>query len=261
MTIDATRAKAEGLPEVNRRLLLGLAAASTAAAFVPPASAGAATEDAELVRLGGHLSELVHEYRASKTAVAAILRIWGPRWPPAPKAICSTCGPEMERDIEGRGIARPARFGEARPPRIWTVKDIRPHLEAAETRVRFARTDRSKAARREALAEWRMLLVAAQSYEAACEGIHQVSGYRPAHVQAEAARNALLDHVDATLNVRADTIAGVVIQAQAIQALQGIPVLSRISRKALLQDIPPTAPRWGDMLALSLLRIAESGAP
>ena len=80
------------LPFLKRRkMLLGLAAASTAAVPVMAVAAETATaapvtlENAELVRLGDKLPRAVKAYYASVRRVYRIVARWQPEWPLAPK--------------------------------------------------------------------------------------------------------------------------------------------------------------------------------
>ncbi|RWP32230.1 MAG: hypothetical protein EOR04_33120, partial [Mesorhizobium sp.] len=123
MPNTTVRAAAEGLPAINRRrMLLGLAAASTAAAAITAASAAgcASVENPELVRLGNRLPEAAAEYRAALEEIEWIAAEWKHRWPLAPDEITWPRGDYTngERDIAGRFLRRP---GEE----LRCVRDVR----------------------------------------------------------------------------------------------------------------------------------------
>lgn len=107
-------AAAEGLPEINRRrLLLGLAAASTTAAAItmaPSAHSATPDENPELVRLGNAFAAIADEYRTASDARNAIIDKWSKVWPLAPDEIILDrqydAHNAIERDITGSGLYR-----------------------------------------------------------------------------------------------------------------------------------------------------------
>ncbi|PSJ57402.1 hypothetical protein [Pseudaminobacter soli (ex Li et al. 2025)] len=261
MPNTAVLAAAEGMPQINRRrLLLGLAAASTAAATgtVALAAEAAPAENPELIRLGEELPGIVEEYQTATTVRRAIIKKWLPKWPVAPDELLGSWSGfgsrNIERDLLGRGIDRENSYGEKRCREIYTTKDLQRSLEWADQGVRRARTDRTRANAIEKRNKDAALLVVAKRYEATCQAIRDASGYEAANARREAVTKRLLTHVEKVLLEQAVTMAGVIIQAQALVAAGGIKPLYRWSAEATSEV------NWSERLAASILRQAEGGA-
>jgi hypothetical protein len=239
----------------RRRLLSGLAAASTAAAAPAAAMAasGSIAENPELLRLGDDLPALVTEYHEAKSARLAILAEWKPRWPRAPKALCVGLGDkDVERDLAGAAFSRLNENGERRYVHLETVESIENNIRWGEAALKYARTEQRRQRERERLAPYQELLPIAKRYEAKCERIRKASGYQAAVDRREAAREALASAIDAIMAEPARTMAGVIVQAQALEAWGGV--------EGLWRDILPGTNGWSTQLAASILEISKAYA-
>jgi hypothetical protein len=122
MTTTVTPAADTGLPDTNRRrLLLGLAAASTAAAGSIASAATPALENPELLRLGDQLEAKAERHCQATAHENRIVREGRRRWPTTPEALFrrDEAGDfrfrgfgEIERDFDGGRAYRP---GEEEP--------------------------------------------------------------------------------------------------------------------------------------------------
>ncbi len=72
----------------RRRLLLGLAAAPTAAAAPAAVRATAPTENPKLLRLADQLDAAIAKAAAARAHKQAVIDKWWWKWPTAPDAIC-----------------------------------------------------------------------------------------------------------------------------------------------------------------------------
>ncbi|TPN58621.1 hypothetical protein FJ976_01540 [Mesorhizobium sp. B1-1-9] len=256
---NTVQAAAEGMPEVNRRrLLLGLAAASTAAAACTVATAAhsaAPVENPELVRLGNTLAAIADEYRAARDARIAIIDKWSKVWPLAPDEIISDRqygnGP-IERDITGSGLYRK---GAARCLVIYTCDDLDWYLTRAKRILKGKTIDKrsvgglpDRDAWEDALDRYAAEYTAAAKYEAEKARILKASGYEAADRRKEAAATALINAIDGIMAQPETTMAGVMIKAQALAAWG---LVTDWQRLLTLQ-----APAWGPALGASVLRIA-----
>ncbi len=203
----------------RRQVLLGLAAASTAAATVTEASA---SENPELVELGNQLPAIEAEYVSARRAAAQIYRDAMKNWPLAPEEIvrfrrASLCG-ELERDVAGTGLHRQ---GEGDVWCIWTVEQIEATIAEYERDV--ARILKTKRQNRlgwhvERLNEARKALPKARAYWRKCARIRKSCGYETASKRKHEAMDSLRDHVNAIMEAEERTMLGVVIKAQALQS-------------------------------------------
>ncbi|CAH2407148.1 hypothetical protein [Mesorhizobium ventifaucium] len=249
MPNTTVRAAAEGMPEINRRrMLLGLAAASTAAATITVASAAgcAPVENPELIRLGNQLPEAAAEYRAALEEIEWIAAEWKHRWPLAPDEITMPRGNYIdgERDIAGRFLRRP---GEE----LRCVRDVR-NLAAIVANERPLRHNASEAmrARRAAwLARAKRELKIGKLYKVQTTRLRKVSGMDMAKARAAAAKKSLSDLVTAIMEQSGTTMEGMLIKAQAVTTFN----------KAIARKYPLDGELWAAQLAASVLQLASEG--
>lgn len=245
---------------LNRRsLLLGLAAASTTAAGVTVDAVAAPSENPELIRLGDALPELVAEYREAADAIPAILAKWSPRWPTAPDALVIGFGQwaqgEMECGLDGQCLQYPTGYGDHRSRSIWTVPSLYAAIESCDGHIRRSRSARIRAVWEHNRNCYTALMRIAKRYEKACQRVRVASGVSDAGARKAAARKALLANISDSLHEEARTMAGIVVQAQALEAadkhLHPADVfLAEREQKA----------HYGALLASSLMRIAGGAA-
>lgn len=252
-------------PSLNRRrLLLGIASASAAGAAIAISSAAVvgATENANLLRLAEELPTLEAKYVTANKAKEAAYRNGMKHWPIAPRVLVqSNYGSRsLERDIAGAGLKRNGDFAN-----LWELDDVRNRVAALHKAVHCARknpdrpfsvayftgTDTAEGWK-PYLAEWQMILAAAEAYYATTDRLREECGYEPARLADEAARDALVTHVAAIMAERPTTMAGVVIHARALAAFGEVEQFYRVCE--------PTSWPWASSFAASVLRLAE-GAP
>ncbi|TPK70288.1 hypothetical protein FJ930_18355 [Mesorhizobium sp. B2-4-15] len=255
MPNTSVRAAAEGLPTLNRRrLLLGLAAASTAAAAVtvaPHAHSAAIQENPELVRLGNAFPAIAEEYRVAKNARSKIVKKWSKLWPSAPDEILTgrSHGRVTERDITGHGIYRNDKLVG-----IDSCDDLDWYIDQAERILKGKSIDKRKIHGRdregweahldELVAEYTV----AAKYEAEQARILKASGYKAADERKSMATKALVAAIDAIMALPETTMAGVMIKAQALQAWGHADRWERL--------LTPEAAAWAPSLAATVLRLA-----
>ncbi len=255
----SVRAAATGLPAAifnRRRMLLGLAAASTAAATLIAVAASAQTpgECAELLDLGAKSAFVLANYRQAVEARETIVREWGPKWPSPPEAIqLNTSLSRWVLDLEGNY----SPTGES----VWSRKAL---LESIAFSRNCANEKKRKGTRPETLARYRAawqartaereaLLASLDAYEAECDAIRNASSIRPAQKAEELARDALLAHARAVMALEPATMAGVLIQAEALEAVAHVPAVHRITWQGSSVRFQEG---YGERIAASILRIA-----
>ncbi|UVC12887.1 hypothetical protein [Mesorhizobium onobrychidis] len=244
------RAAAEGMPDVNRRrLLLGLAAASTAAAALtvaPPAHSATVAENPELIRLGNQLPEASTEYLAALEEIEWIAAEWKHRWPLAPDEITLPRGNYIdgERDIAGRFLRRP---GEE----LRCVRDIEnlTAIVATDRPLRHNASEAMRVRRADWLARAKRELKMGKAYHAETARLRDVSGMDRAKARAAAAKKSLSDLVTAIMEQPGTTMEGMLIKAQAITTFN----------KAIARKYPFEAELWAAQLAESVLQLASEG--
>ena len=243
----------------RRRLLLGLAAASTTAAGVTVEAVAAPAENPELIRLGDALPELVNEYREAADAIPAILAKWSPRWPKAPEALVIGFGQwaqgEIECGLDGRCLQYPTGYGEHRSRSIWTVPCLYAVIESCDGHVRRSRSARIRATWEHDRECYAVLMRVAKRYEKACRRVRVASGLSDAGARKAAAREALLANISDTLHQEARTMAGIVVQAQAMEAGN-----EHLHPADLFLAERQQKTHYGALLASSLMRIAGGAA-
>lgn len=234
----------------RRRMLLGLAAASTAAATGASAEGQAAPAEApELIAMGDQLGGSLAAYKSAARRVQAIGDEWGPQWPtPADEIIDYGGGSKMHRDIHGRGIKVPGRHGEdvvyvgtpegfqKDAERHW-AEYARKMKTKSQRGVKFERlwAERSSAG-----------IGPAQAYWSEVERITKASGIEPATKLATEARESLKDLVGRIVLFQEQSITGLIIKAEAMQAWGEVEKFFRI--------VNPDGPAWTDAMAETIMR-------
>jgi len=238
---------------LRRRLLIGLAAASTAAADgASPALADAPpAENPELLRLAGDLGGLYREYYDAWHVVDQIVR--RDPWPEPPVEIIKVVGFHgVERDVTGgarylyradveeRGIGTSGYFrSEAQDVREVLRKNTKSMQRAKQYGPAYWQAELQAAERALPLAE---------AYENACINARKTSGYEPARERLSMAVDALRDHVAAILACEERGMEGVVIKAQAIATWNRLTFRDRAFETKTFE--------WSGQFASSVLRIA-----
>lgn len=201
----------------RRRMLLGLAAASTTAAG--SAAAPSPAENPELIRLGDALPPIAAAYFAAADHKEEVRKAADAVWPSAPDEMTGVGG-VYERCIGGAVIPSKSKTlnpGNARI--IGTVEELEKNIRNEEMQRAHILTTKSKRGLRgcEAwLAEYRAALPAAKKYWADVEAVKARFPYKAA---TDAHAKALADfsaHIGAILSAEERTMAGVVIKAQAL---------------------------------------------
>ena len=206
----------------RRQILVGIAAASTAAAT--GGATAAPSECAELIRLGDALPGVLDRYTKAKKKCAAIGREWAPKWPLAPEPILTFgLGSHPERNLTERGIARvvPERGALKR---VWNYgspeyfeAEIENHKQCI-AHILKTKSRRGLKGEQNWIARCEDALSLSRTYCAEIERIREASGYPAAGAEEAAARDALKDHVSEVMEMQPRTMEGVVIQAQALAA-------------------------------------------
>ena len=240
---------------IGRRLLLGLAAASTAAAAPVPAAQTPA-ESREQGKLGATLPSILDRFSAQKAVVDRIVRETKKIWPVMPEEIAYfMSGSKPEQDITGAGISRPLPT-RGRLAQVWsygTPETFRGAIKHHKARIDHIMTTKSKRALKSEkiwLARMEKALPLSETYCAKVERVTAASGYEPAHSKLITARDALKAHVAAIMDNTPRKMEGVVIQAQAIQAWQAV--------DPFVRSLDLDAVHWPARMAESVLALEEA---
>lgn len=265
----------------RRRLLLGLAAASTAAAAPAVAGVAPVLENPELLRLADLLPAALAERAAATAHKAAVVAEWSPAWPIAPDAICDGYATGFSTIGETGLTGAPMLANGERPPlpphgltgREWSehVDKCRADPAAHYPRVVMSakwlasrRDDCLKKLRRqrpkhplspvqvaelETLAgDYSQKAALAAAYETECARIKAASGYAAAVARDKAAFDALAKLVGEIITAPAETMAGVIVKAQALAAWEA-------DRDAIIH---PASWSWPGAFASEVLAIASA---
>lgn len=254
------------LSAVNRRrLLLGLASASATGAAILAAgtTVGAAVVDiangsepieSALLALADELAPAEAEMIAANTAFDGVVRKWWWKWPIAPDAIVKPYRDDhaRERGLDGSFIGPDGRrdYEKARP--LFSAKSLALEIASIDRAMRQHRPKHPLTIERVLAleAERAMLTDAldlAQAYEAETARVLEASGYALAKTRRDSARDVLLDVVGRIMAQPAHSMAGLVIQAEALTAWANAPY----------HAIEAKGWEWPQQLAASLLRIAK----
>lgn len=241
-----------GAPEINRRrLLLGLAAASTAAAVGVEVALAAPAENPELVRLGDELPAVEAAYRAARAHQNAVDREWAPQWPIAPEELAAENWDHtarLERDFYGAHHGRKIRTSSSLE---WRINNARSALKSRAKKNHWLRQMTLEEWERE-LVEMSRLHEIALRYEAECDWITKAANYRGSWEATHETAQALAQHITNLMEQPETTMAGVIIKAQAMAAW------GRVDREDQVWSF--AHPQWPGLIAAAILRHAEGGA-
>lgn len=269
-TNDATRARAEALPEINRRrLILGLAAASTAAAAVTIDASAAPAENPKLIALAAELPAIAAAYCEVYDEYRATYDEWDAQTPWAPDEM-TIRGVGWPNDVPNQpGTAETRVLGGF----LWRVGDDCPRRIVASSwdfylKLLDARRKKRRAKKAGALADFmaaeadekrlKKLHKAAQSYEqkfreikAQASAWHSVAG----KVRSEQ-QEALELHIAAIMAEEDFTVEGLLIKAQALAEWDRIGGQDKFAfaKVAFLHGKD-----WHGQIAASILRHAKGG--
>jgi len=236
----------------RRRMLLGLAAASTAAATGASAAGHTGPQEApELLALADRLGGALDAYRAAKARVQHIAKTWGPRWPVPDECIVNYgAGCKTHRNILGEGIK--TRWGKS------DLMDVRslgtPEYFEAEARSYWAEYERRMTTKSKRGADharrWSERQAAAiepaRAYWSEADRITEASGIEAAQATLTASRDDLKELVGSIILYREQTVTGLIIKAQAMQAWAEVDAFSR--------HLHLDALAWSDAMAETVLR-------
>ena len=234
----------------RRRMLLGLAAASTAAAAGASAEGQAAQAEApELIAMGDQLGGALAAYKSAALRVKEIGDQWGPLWPtPADEIIAYGGGSKMHRDIHGRGIRMPGRYGKD-VVYVGTPESFQKSAErhwANYERKMQTKSQRGAAPFKKWAEQDAAAIRPAGAYWSEIERITEASGIKAATKAKEAASEALRFLVGRIVLFREQSITGLIIKAQAMQAWGEVDSFFRI--------VNPDGPAWADAMAETIIR-------
>jgi len=227
------RAAAEGLPEINRRrVLVGLAAASTASAgtviAAPAPSSAVVEENPALIAAREEFRAAADELKAANEALEWLADEWRHLWPLAPEEILGAVNAQLRRnsgefpaetDIAGNYLLRDCSVLTKRLSKefrsnngrtcfcLRRADDIAQRLEAWRNAKPKGRAAEKYARALEAA------LPLARAYEAETKRLRDLSGVADVRKRIEMARTRL---TSAELEIRrlpARTMAGVTIKA------------------------------------------------
>ena len=259
MRNDTVSAAAEGLPTINRRrMLLGLAAASTAAATVTVATAAAPAENPELIRLAEELPATEARYIAADEHQRRLQQKYGRQWPLAPDEITKpgtkSAWGGFERTFEGGALYRK---GEEHPRQLIPASHYELEIKRARWALKGNKLEKRKVQGLDR-AEWEVELAEAERlypvaarYEAEVERIKQESNYEAAWKNTSAMVEALEVHVAAIMSQPDNTMHGLIIKAQALAAWGRVRGIYRLAFRH--------GQEWPGQIAASILRHAQSG--
>ena len=234
----------------RRRMLLGLAAASTAAATGASAEGQTAeTEAPELIAMGDQLDGFLSAYKSAALRVKEIGREWGPQWPtPADEAVCFGGGSKLHRDIHGRGIQVPRPHGKDHV-HVGTPEDFQKSAERHWAHYeRKMQTKSQRGARFHKVWAERdtASIEPARKYWSEIDRITRASGIEAAKKAEAEARDALQDLVGRIVLFKERSITGLIIKAQAMQAWGEVDAFARAFHLDALA--------WADAMNETILR-------
>ncbi len=237
----------------RRRMLLGLATATAAAATgVTTSGAPAQQEAPELIALADQLDGTLAAYLAAVARVERIAKAWGPQWPvPVEEIQRWTGSSERYVDILGRPTELPAPWGKGdkRLVNVGTAECFK--NDAAKHRAEYERKMKTKSQRgakpHKLWMEQSAAAVApASAFWAEVKRINEASGIKAAQAEQTATRDALQSLVSRIVLFQEHTVAGLVIKAQAMQAWGNVDAFTRAF------NLEATA--WADEMAATIVR-------
>jgi hypothetical protein len=267
MPNDVVPAIAGGLPTINRRrMLLGLAAASTAAATVTVEAAAAPAENPNLIALIEELPAIAEAFHRANDAYRAMEKKWNVATPRAPDELTvpGRANPYDDQSQPGEAEMYALggyiwRKGEEFPRRI-IVKSWQVYSQLGETRRQLRKAKKAGSVAdclllEEEIKRLKKLLASAEAYEAEFAKARKQA--RANHERLwpakDATQEALERHVDAIMREKDFTMEGVVIKAQALAEWD------RVGGKGLHKLAFRHGLDWHGLIAASVLRHANGG--
>lgn len=245
--------------QTRRQILMGLASASAAAAVGLPASGATAQgEDQALLALADKLDGALQAHLDACTKVSSIAERWGPQWPTPDRKIYFYSGGSMKhRDILGRGIETP--WAERRPDIMHVASIGTPEYYEASAERRRAEYNRKMATKSQRGAKSEKMWMErdaenapiARAYWSEVERITKASGIKEAQALQKGTRDELRELVGSIVMSRENSITGLVIKAQAMQAWSKVEKFHRA--------VNPDGPAWADEIAATIIRQAAGG--
>lgn len=238
----------------RRRLLSGLAISATAAATgALPGHASPVAENPALITLGDQLPALASEHVAAKASYDQLRSAARKVWPRASEEITywgSQCVPENFIDGSGYKEGRKLLTEAAIDDEVTHARKEAQRLLGLGGSIRAGKAHRKNdwadrmGARRPAV----------KAYWAETARLHAEFDFENVNRCYRETQEALRQHVSEIMMCREETLAGVVIKAQALAAWSHTDRF----RKAFNE----LAPGWSDAIAASIMRQAEpSGRP
>lgn len=253
-------AAATGLPNLDRRrMLLGLAAASTAAATATSAATPmASSENPELIRLAQELPTVESRYRAAQQHQVDTKAKWEPLWPLAVDEITlpgrpGRSGWPMERTFQDGALYR---AGEIEPRQVVPSYAFRCYAARARRALKSKKLaagpvdGRTRSEWEAELIENERCFALASNYEAETKRIREASSYKASWKAHAAASDDLAAHVALIMGQPDFTMEGLIIKAQALNVWSRVDELYR--RFGRRED-------WYGQIAASILRHARLG--
>lgn len=244
----------------RRRMLLGLAAASTAAT-TPLAAAATPAENPALLALAAELPAFVKRYQNARARQDAIEAEWIPQWPVAPDEITKAGSArrlhyDMERTFGGAALHRK---GEENPRELLRSWHFRAEAGAARRALQKKKIEAQpdgeayRTGWEAKLAEIKRLEAVAKRYEDEIARIKAGStDYEPSWKAHSEAAKALGAHISAMMAEPETTMEGLLIKAQALAAWDGVAYLYR--------QMNFRGADWPGQIAASILRHARAAA-
>ena len=241
---------------IRRKMLLGLAAASTAAATGTHASERVIRENPKLVALGDDTLSLQEGYLAARAECMMIADEYASKWPLAPEPILafgSGCAPEG--DLTGASISRIVdERGDFE--QVWkygTPEYFENAIKYHKSRIAHISTTKSKRGlefEKRWLQRSKEALPLSQKYVAQIAQLREQSGYAAARERQGEALEKLRQHVSEIIKAGASTMEGVLIKAQALVAWSHVDVFDK--------DVNPEGRRWAESFATTIIAQAEA---
>ncbi|WP_300546546.1 hypothetical protein [Roseovarius sp.] len=235
----------------RRQMLLGLAAASTAAATgTANANAVHTAENSELIQMGDQINVKLQKYLAARDQQRAIIKEWSPQWPtPDEEIISFGQHSKMYRGIDGTALEFTRSFGVTSTVELGTPEFFRGSYEyhkAEYERKRATKSQRgAKSEKRWMERNW-AAIAPSEAYWKEVKRITEVSGIEGATKAKTEAMDALGELVGNIILCREKTVAGLVIKAQALQAWSQV--------EKFHQMVNPNAADWAAEMAATIVR-------
>lgn len=255
-------------PEINRRrLLLGLAAASTAAATVSATAATAAKENPELLALFAGLAPLAEAYHAAKATNDEVFTRWQRATPWAPDELTELGIAWPNDDVKQPGEPEMKvlggflwRKGDDHPRRI-VVKSWRVYLDLSHARRQLRKAKKGGSTAdclllEEEVTRLKRLEKTASDYEKRFKETAKLAKAEHSQTQPvkDAAHVALEKHVALIMDAQDWTMEGLILKAQALAEWDRVGT-GWFDRVAFQHG-----QNWHGQIAASILRHAQGGA-